>query len=263
MAGRIALFSEKGGVGKTTLAINIAAALALAGKRVLLCDCDQQGNASNLLLDLGPNSGDAGPDMSDVLLGECEPDAAIRQTALPGLSIIPAGDRLADTQVELVNLPGRDLRLRQALAELGHRFDCIAIDCPPGRGLLAVLALAASDRIILPLDPSRGGLSGIQRGMDLVAQVRRFVPDPARPGAPAIAGIVLNRVQKNRTHQECLDNLTTAYGAMLLGVIPAGVAIDSAGWAAKPVVLSDPESAPAKAITKLAGGLTDGKFAAA
>ena len=252
MNDRIAVFSEKGGTGKTVLTVNLAAVFAGAGKRVLVIDTDSQGNASDLLLDLGARDTEIGDDLSAVLLGEVGVECAIVETSIPGVSIIPAGNRLADAQVELVNAPGRDQRLRNALAEVREQFDTVLIDCPPGRGLLAIAALAASDRVLLPMDPSRGGLAGVQRAIDLVTQVRRHCADPLRPGAPAIAGVVLNRFSQNKTHRECQEQLAETYGDLFLATIPSAVCVDSAGWAARAVVLADPASQPAKAIRQLA-----------
>ena len=260
----IALFSEKGGTGKTTLTANLAAALATAGKKVLVVDCDQQGSASDLLLDLGDPGAELNPDLSSVLLGDCDTEAAIRSAVSFGVSVLPAGNRLADTQVELTNAPGRDQRLRTALATIRSEYDFVLIDCPPGRGLLAIIALAAADQVILPMDPSRGGLVGVQRGIELAAQVRRHCADPLRPGAPAVLGVVLNRVQKNKTHQECHEQLTASYGPLYVASIPAAVCVDSAGWSAAAVVLTDPASAPARAISALTQRiLSRGKSAAA
>lgn len=250
MADCIALISEKGGTGKTLLTVNLAAALSMSGKRVLVVDCDQQGNASDLLLDGA--AVDESRDLSAVLLGECFAADAVLPVSGFEASIIPAGSRLAETQVELVNAPGRDLRLRCAVQELRDQYDYILCDCPPGRGLLAIVALAAADRVILPMDGSRHGLIGVQKAIELASQVRRFCADPQRPGAPAIAGIVLNRVSKNKTHQECADHLSAAYGSLFMASIPAAICVDTAGWNAKAVVLSDPTSAPAKAIRELA-----------
>ena len=262
MPDRISLFSEKGGVGKTTLSINLAAALAGLGRRVLVVDCDPQANATDVLLD-----GAAYPDGLDtagVILGHTDAADALHPVAAFDGWVMPAGLCLADAQVELANAPGRDARLRAALETIEHRFDVVLFDCPPGRGLLAIAALAASDRVILPMDGSRHGLHGVQRGVELAAQVRKYCPDPMRPGTPTIGGIVLNRVGKNRTHAECAENLATAYGELLIGSIPAAVAVDSAGWAARPVVLSEPNSPPAKALVELARRLdTHGRISKA
>lgn len=259
MATVLALMSEKGGVGKTTLAMNLAASLG-ASSRVLVVDCDQQASATEIMLD----GAEVGPeDLSSVLLGEATAWQAIIENTSFGASLLPASEKLAEVQILLANEPGRDTRLRHALEDIRERYDWIILDCPPGRGLLAIIALAAADRVILPMDGSRAGLVGIQKGIDLAGQVRRFCPDPLRPGAPAIAGIVLNRVSKNKTHDECLANLRQAYGELLLGVIPQAVAVDTAGWKAAALVISEPNSTPAKAIAELARRIGNvGKLAA-
>lgn len=262
MARRIALIAEKGGVGKTTLAVNLAAALA-GSRRVLVVDADQQGNASELLLDCGPGDTHAA-DLSQVLLGERDARDAVQPAiSAPGVCLITSGKNLAHAQVELTNLPGRDLRLRYALDEIDADFDFVLIDCPPGRGLLAVAALAAADSMLIPMDPSRDGLGGVQKTIELGNDVRRFVPDQRRPGAPGVLGVVINRVQRNKTHADCVENMRKSYGALLLACIPSAVSVDTAGWAAKPVVLSEPASAPSKAINDLAKRIASNVAAAA
>ena len=259
MATVLALMSEKGGCGKTTLSMNLAASLS-ERSRVLLVDCDQQASATEIMLDGAAVGAD---DLSAVLLGEATASQAIIEKTSFGSSLLPASDRLAEVQVLLANEPGRDTRLRHALEEVREQYDWIILDCPPGRGLLAIVALAAADRVILPMDGSRSGLIGVQKAIELAGQVRRFCPDPLRSGAPAIQGIVLNRVSKNKTHDECLANLRQAYGDLLLGVIPAAVCVDTSGWKAAALVKSDPASTPAKAITELARRIGNvGKLAA-
>jgi chromosome partitioning protein len=250
MGRTIAIFSEKGGVGKSTLAINLGAALAAAGRGVLVIDADSQANASDIVTDglmLGEDS-----DLSAVLLDECEAENAVVWSESFGLSIIPAGNRLADTQADMVNLPGRDTRLRLALAGMRDRFDYILIDCPPGRGLLAIAALAAADEVLIPTDPSRGGLVGVQRAIDLANQVRRYCADAARPGAPGIMGVVLNRCQKNKTHQQCAADLAAGYGPLFIATIPQAVAVDASGLDARAIVLMAPTNPAAEAIANLA-----------
>lgn len=250
MGRTIAIFSEKGGVAKTTVCINLGAALAAAGRSVLIVDADSQANATDIVangLMLGEDS-----DLSAVLLDEREPEAAVADSPSFGVSIIPAGNRLADTQADLLNLPGRDTRLRLALATLRSQFDYILIDCPPGRGLLAINALAAADEVLIPTDPSRGGLVGVQRAIDLANQVRRFCADQSRPGAPAIMGVVLTRCQKNKTHQQCAADLAEGYGELFIATIPQAVAVDAAGLDARSIVLASPTNPAAEAIINLA-----------
>ena len=251
MAKRIALMSEKGGVGKTTLTVNLAAALA-PRHRVLVVDADQQGNASDLLLDCAPGDAHAA-DLSAVLLGKASAADAIQPSvSAPGVFLITAGKDLAHTQVELTNLPGRDLRLRHALDDIDAEWDYMLIDCPPGRGLLAIAALAAADSMLIPMDPSRDGLMGVNKAIELGNDVRRYIPNQRVPGAPGVLGVVINRVARNKTHADCVANMQKTYGPLLLACIPNAVSVDTAGWAAKPVVLSEPASAPSKAISDLA-----------
>jgi chromosome partitioning protein len=251
----IALFSEKGGSGKTTLSANLGAAFASglhAGKpmRVLLVDSDSQGNLTDTATD-GAQP-EEGLDLAGVLMGDCEPRAAvIPATRLPGCDIIPGGSTLADASVLLTNEVGRELRLRHALAELAGDYDLCIIDCPPGRGLLSVGALAAADEVLIPTDSGRHGILGMQKALQLVEDVRKHVPRQDNPGAPRLLGQVLNRCQKNKTDQEAEATARSAWGDKLLAVIPNGVAVGTATWDARAVVLTHPTSAPSKAIIAL------------
>jgi chromosome partitioning protein len=161
----VALANQKGGVGKTTTAINLAAALGALEKRVLLVDCDPQGNATR-----GVGAEATYPHLYQVLFDECSPSAAIRETDFAGLSLLPADRELVGAEVEFVGMSGWEVRLRRALAEIKAQYDYVFLDCPPSLGHLTVNALTAADRILVPLQCEYFALEGIS---DLVATVRR------------------------------------------------------------------------------------------
>jgi len=161
----VALANQKGGVGKTTTAVNLAAALGVLEKRVLLVDCDPQGNATR---GLGVQA--SPPHLYQVLFGECAAAQAVRDTDFAGLSLLPADRELVGAEVEFVGMEGWEQQLGRALRDLKEKFDVVLLDCPPSLGHLTVNALTAADQILVPLQCEYYALEGIS---DLVATVRR------------------------------------------------------------------------------------------
>lgn len=168
MAKTIAILNQKGGVGKTTTAINVAAYMAKAGKKVLLVDFDPQGNAtSGLNLDKQVLESS----MYEVLLGDANAAAAIKKTDIPDLDVLPANSALAAAEVDLSDEDGREFKLKQALTHLAH--DYILIDCPPALGLLTINALTAADYVLIPVQAEYYALEGLSQLLDIVGRVRQ------------------------------------------------------------------------------------------
>lgn len=171
MAKIIAFANQKGGVGKTTSAINVASALGIKNKRVLLVDFDPQGNASS---SVGILKSQTKQTIYDVLIGRCQASDAVIKTEYKKLHVIPSGVDLAAAELELAELENRQYRLRDAIAELGDNYDYIIIDCPPSLGMLTVNALSAADGVIIPMQCEYLALEGLSQMLMTVKQIKKL-----------------------------------------------------------------------------------------
>ena len=171
MGKSIAIFNQKGGVGKTTTNINLAACLAIKGKKVLVLDIDPQGNTTS---GLGISKRGLENTMYEVLIVDgYNPENAIRSTAVKGLDIIPASVELAGAEVEMVQLEGREKRLKKALDKIRDLYDYIFIDCPPSLGLLTINSLTAVDSVLIPIQCEFYALEGVSQLMSTIELVRK------------------------------------------------------------------------------------------
>ena len=175
MAKIISFANQKGGVGKTTSAINIAAGTGLKGKKTLLLDCDPQGNASS---GVGIRRNRIGATTYDILIGRARAEDAIIKTAYQNLSVLPSSMPLAAAELELADLEDRAFRLKNAIESVKNEYDYIFIDCPPSLGMLTINALTASDGVIVPMQCEYFSLEGLTQILSTVKQVKRlYNPD--------------------------------------------------------------------------------------
>ena len=247
MTRKVALSNQKGGVGKTTSAINLAAAMVEADRRVLVVDLDPQGNAST---GLGVDPEDRELTSMDLLTGTDDPAALIRPTSIDGLSIIPGSMDLASADIELADNRDRNGLLRAALRhETFAPFDDILFDCPPSLSVLTINALVASDTVLVPLQAEFFALEGLSQLLRTVREVRRG----ANPGL-RIEGVLLTMVDaRNRLSRQVeLDARGTLGDLVFDTMIPRNVRISEAPSFAQPVLDYDTRSRGSKAYRDLA-----------
>ena len=242
---RVAIANQKGGVGKTTTAINIATAMAATGWRVLLVDLDPQGNAST---GIGMSAAERERSSYDVLVDEAPLAECIYPTRIPGLDLVPATVDLSGAEVELVAVDRRTDRLRSALAShTGH--DICFIDCPPSLGLLTLNALAAADTLLVPLQCEFFALEGLSQLLQTVERVQQvFNPDLG------IVGIALTMFdRRNRLTDQVAEDVRSCLGGLVFeSVIPRNVRLSEAPSHGLPALVYDHNCSGSRAYMSLA-----------
>jgi chromosome partitioning protein len=237
--------NQKGGVGKTTTTVNLAAYLATFGKKVLLIDMDPQGNAT---VGLGVDRESLELCLYDIMIEEVPIAQTIRKTGLNNLDLVPATAKLAGAEVELISFPEREMRLKKAILEIKEQYDHILIDCPPSLNLLTVNALTASDEVIIPIQCEYYALEGISQLMKTLDLVRQGLNPLLK-----IGGILLTMYDPRTVlAQQVVSEARKHFGSKVFKtMIPRNVRLAESPSFGQPILFYDPASTGASAYENL------------
>jgi len=240
----ISIANQKGGVGKTTTSINIAAILAKKGKKVLLIDTDPQGNATS---GVGVNK-EQEFSVYDVLVGEVEFEKTLQDTNVKNLKVCPSNINLAGAEVELVSMMSREHRLKEGLEQIKNKFDYIIMDCPPSLGLITLNAFTASDSVLIPVQCEYYALEGLGQLLNTINLVRKHLNKNLQ-----VEGAVLTMydIRTNLSNQVVKEVKKYFEDKVYKTVIPRNVKLSEAPSYGMPITVYDPKSKGAKCYEKL------------
>ncbi|MGA1843499.1 MAG: ParA family protein [bacterium] len=247
MHGRIITISnQKGGVGKTTTAVNLASCLAAAEKKTLLIDIDPQANACS---GLGFKAANGDKHIYEVLLDIESVENVINSTQIDWLDLLPSNIRLIGAEIELINFPAREYRLKNALERIRHNYDYIIVDCPPSLGLLTVNSLTASDTLLIPIQCEYYALEGISQLLRTVEYIKKELNRDL-----VVEGVLLTMFDgRTNLANQVADEINNHFQHLVFKtVIPRNVSLSEAPSYGKPIILYDIRSKGAEAYLKLA-----------
>jgi chromosome partitioning protein len=246
----ICIANRKGGVGKTTTAINLSATLGVSGQSTLLVDCDPQGNATS---GVGIKVTEETLTLYEVLLGECRLSDALQKTEIEKLAVLPANHDLIGVEVELLNVENREYRLQTLLRQEQPQYDYILLDCPPSLGLLTVNALTAADSVLIPLQCEYYALEGLRSLLETIDLIRERL----NPGL-AIEGLLLTMFDpRNKLCHQVADEVRQFFPEQVFtSVIPRNVRLSESPSHGLPVILYDPSCRGAQSYVELAKEIT-------
>jgi len=242
----ISISNQKGGVGKTTTAVNVSAAIAAGEKTCLLIDCDPQGNATT---GLGLEMASLSHGLYDVLMGITSPEEAITKTALPHLHLLGATHELIGAEVEIVSMPSKEFLLKKVISALRERYDYIFLDCPPSLGFLTINALTASGSVLVPLQCEYYALEGLSKLLTTVKAVKKSLNPVLRR-----VDILLTMYDRRNNLSRQVEQEARALfmDRVLKTVIPRNVRLSEAPSYGKPIILYDIRSSGAQSYLSLA-----------
>lgn len=246
MSRIITVANQKGGVGKTTTAVNLAASLAVAERKTLIVDIDPQGNAAS---GLGVNGDELDQTIYEVLIAGIPAREAVVPSEIPGLDVIASGESLVGAEIELVTLESREFRLRSTLKGVQYHYEYVIIDCPPSLGLLTLNALIAADSVLIPIQCEYYALEGLSRLLGTIKRVQQHYGHDLR-----IEGVLLTMYDgRLKLSNDVASELESFFGDMLFQTtIPRNVRLSEAPSHGKPAVLYDVGSRGAESYLSLA-----------
>lgn len=246
MSKIIAIANQKGGVGKTTTSVNLAACLASLGKKVLLIDIDPQGNTTS---GLGINKADVSNCIYDVLINDVHPRDAMFETNVSGLTVIPATIQLAGAEIELVPTISRELRLKKSLQQVKADFDYVLIDCPPSLGILTINSLTAADSVIIPIQCEYYALEGLSQLLNTVRLVQKHLNTTLQ-----IEGVLLTMLDaRTNLGIQVIEEVKKYFQQKVYQtIIPRNVRLSEAPSHGQAIITYDPRSKGAEVYLELA-----------